>query len=58
MSSRRLGHSVTIAERHYVGLVSIPSEAHTLEQAMGVENLAEQIVAAVGKTAWRQRRAS
>jgi integrase len=38
-SARQLGHSVAIAERHYVGVVKVPKEATTLEEAMGVESL-------------------
>lgn len=46
MSARQLGHSVTVAERHYLGVVrGIPREARTLEQAMQIEKLANQIVA-------------
>jgi integrase len=48
MSARQLGHSVTIAEKHYLGVVrGIPREARTLEQAMQIEELARQIVARV-----------
>jgi integrase len=36
MSAKRLGHSVAIAERHYVGEVRVGREATTLEQAMGL----------------------
>lgn len=40
MSARQLGHSVTVAERHYLGVVrGIPREARTLEQAMQIEAL-------------------
>lgn len=39
MSAKRLGHSVTIAESNYVGEVTIPPEAKTLEAAMGIEDL-------------------
>lgn len=35
-SARQLGHSVTIAERHYVGVVKVPKEARTLEGAMEI----------------------
>lgn len=46
MSAKRLGHSVTIAERHYVGVVrGIPTTASTLEAAMAIEELAAKIVA-------------
>lgn len=37
-SARQLGHSVAIAERHYVGVVKVPKEATTLEEAMGIES--------------------
>ena len=41
LSAKRLGHSVTIAERHYVGAVlDIPARAKTLEAALGIEGLA------------------
>jgi len=43
LSARRLGHSFVVAERHYLGLVTVPREAKTLEQAMGVEELARTI---------------
>jgi integrase len=33
-AARQLGHSVTVAERHYLGVVSVPREATTLEAAM------------------------
>ncbi len=36
-SACQLGHSVTIAERHYLGVVKVPKEATTLEAAMGRE---------------------
>jgi len=40
MSARQLGHSVTVAERHYLEVVrGIPREARTLEQAMQIEAL-------------------
>jgi hypothetical protein len=34
MSAKRLGHSVTVAEKHCVGIVKVSSEARTIEQAM------------------------
>lgn len=38
MSARQLGHSVAIAERHYLGVHrGIPKDAHTLEAAMQIE---------------------
>ena len=36
MSAKRLGHSVTVAEKHYVGIVKVSPEARTIEQAMQV----------------------
>ncbi len=47
-SAKQLGHSVQVAERHYVGLVrGIPREARTLEAAMGIEQHVEAITAAI-----------
>lgn len=44
-SAKQLGHSITVAEKHYLGLVrGIPATAKTLEAAMGVEKLAQQII--------------
>lgn len=38
MSAKRLGHSVAVAERHYLGaLHSVPKNAKTLEAAMEIE---------------------
>lgn len=39
MSAKRLGHSVTVAERYYVGAVTISASALSLEQAMGIADL-------------------
>lgn len=36
-SARMLGHSVAVAERHYLGVVKVPKDAQTLEAAMGFE---------------------
>ncbi len=48
MSARQLGHSVQIAEKHYLGVErSIPAGASTLEAAMRIEDLVGQ-GAAVG----------
>lgn len=50
-SAKSLGHSVQIAEKHYAGLVRMPTDSEgreiavaTLEQAMGVEGLASVAV--------------
>lgn len=40
MSAKRLGHSVLVAERHYVGAVStVTRDAQCLEAAMGIEDI-------------------
>jgi integrase len=39
MSAKRLGHSVTIAERYYVGAITISAAANSIEQAMGIADL-------------------
>jgi len=38
MSAARLGHSVAIAEKHYVGVVQVDPAARTLEAAMGIQD--------------------
>lgn len=44
-SAKRLGHSVAVAEKHYLGTVKgIPHTAKTIEAAMGIENEAAEIV--------------
>ncbi len=44
MSAKRLGHGVDVAERHYVGHLTLPATAKTLEAALGVEDLCSAIV--------------
>lgn len=40
LSAKRLGHSVTVSEKHYAGALNgIPSQAATLEDAMGCADL-------------------
>jgi hypothetical protein len=47
-SAAQLGHSVTVAQRHYVDLLrGIPREAHTLEAAMQIEGEMGQVIARV-----------
>jgi integrase len=47
-SARQLGHSVQIAEKHYLGLVrGIPREARTLEAAMQVGELVARLTETV-----------
>lgn len=44
-SARRLGHSVAVAEKHYLGTVKgIPHTAKTIEAAMGIEAEAAEVV--------------
>lgn len=46
-SAAQLGHRVDVAERYYLGLVrGISRDAHTVEAAMGVAELVEQLVRA------------
>jgi integrase len=43
--SRRLGHSIVVAEKRYVGVLrDLPQEARTIEAALGIEDLAAEIV--------------
>ncbi|MEO8983254.1 MAG: hypothetical protein ABI548_27075 [Polyangiaceae bacterium] len=49
-SARQLGHSVTVAEKHYLGLIRIAPEAKTLEAAMGIETQIATVTEAVRKT--------
>lgn len=49
ISAKQLGHSVAVAERHYLGVHrGIPRDAHTLETAMQIEDALRQILADVG----------
>lgn len=45
MAARRLGHSVAVAERHYLGLVRVDPSARTLEDALGVREALASVVA-------------
>ena len=48
-SAKQLGHSVAIAEKCYLGLLrGIPREARTLDEAMGINDLLDEIVAQAG----------
>lgn len=45
VAAKRLGHSVTMAEAHYLGLLrDLPADAKTIEAAVGIENLCQIIV--------------
>jgi integrase len=43
-SARRLGHSVIVAERRYAGLLEVPKDATTLEQATGVDEVMPRVI--------------
>lgn len=42
-AAKRAGHSVSVSERHYAGLVRVAPEATTLEAAMGVETEVDEL---------------
>jgi hypothetical protein len=45
-SAKQLGHSVQIAEKHYLGLVrGIPRDARTVEAAMQIDDVMGQLLA-------------
>jgi hypothetical protein len=44
-----LGHSVQVAEKHYLGLIRIAPDARDLETAMGVNAQLERVISAVAK---------
>lgn len=46
-SARQLGHSVTVAEKHYLGVVKVPKTATTLEAAMQIGEELSAVTAAV-----------
>lgn len=49
MAARRLGHSVDVAERHYLGVITdLPSKARTLEAALNVESALKEITRDAG----------
>lgn len=43
-SAKQLGHSVTVAEKHYVGLMRLPSTAKTLDDATGASAVLRRLV--------------
>jgi hypothetical protein len=48
-SAKQLGHSVTVAERHYVDVArGIPRDARTLEEAMQIEDQAKTLLDSIG----------
>lgn len=45
MSARQLGHSVTVADRSYLGVHrGVPKDAHTLEAAMQIEAVSREVL--------------
>ena len=56
-SASQLGHSVQVAEKHYVGVArGIRPDARTLEAAMQIEKQLDTLTTAIGQP--RKRRAS
>jgi hypothetical protein len=54
-SAKQLGHSVAVAERHYLDVMrGIPREARTLEAAMQIEKHMARVVAAVSNPGQRR----
>jgi integrase len=50
-SAKQLGHSVTVAEKHYVDVArGIPRDARTLEAAMRIEEVMARVIAAAEGT--------
>lgn len=57
MSAKQLGHSVAVAERHYLGVHrGIPKDAHTLEAAMQIEGTVRDVRARSASPATRSAR--
>ncbi len=49
MSARQLGHSVQVAEKHYLGLIrGIPRDARTLDEAMQLGAELERVITSIG----------
>lgn len=47
--AKQLGHSVTVAEKHYLGVVHVKPEAKTLEAAMGIEVVVREALGLVAE---------
>ena len=56
--ARQLGHSVTVAEKHYLGVVHVNSTARTLEAAMGIESVARTALGLRGRSRATPRRSA
>jgi integrase len=49
LAPARMGHSLATAERHYVGLMhDLPTDAKTIEAALDIEEIANEIVSRAG----------
>jgi integrase len=58
-SAKQLGHSVAVAERHYLDVLrGIPREARTLEAAMQIEKQMSRVIAAVSDSQRSHQRAA
>lgn len=55
-SAKQLGHSVQVAERHYVGVVGVAPTARTLEAAMQIEPEMQRVLDAVGTHGSKSKR--
>ncbi|MBN4049867.1 phage integrase SAM-like domain-containing protein [bacterium AH-315-M10] len=55
-SAKRLGHSILVAEKRYAGLLTNLPDADTLEGVMGIEDLADHVVALVSERHHEDRR--
>jgi len=55
VSAKRLGHSITVSEKHYAGLFAVSREARTLEAAMGIEEVMVKVVASSGAVGSNER---
>ena len=48
LSAKQLGHSVAVAERHYLGVLrGIPRDARSLEAAMEIEPVLARVIASI-----------
>ncbi len=57
-SAKQLGHSVKVAEDHYLGVVRVSPEARTIEAAMQIDKQVAAVIDSVSSAAPRDRRAS
>jgi len=55
-SARQLGHSVAVAEKHYLGLIRIAPTARDLESAMQIKPLLERVIDTVETSSMKARK--